>query len=62
MREQMHAFWDDIQQAEAALEEGEPGALDRFMYAAGTMIENFRLAKSNFGKNRVSYAHVLFVC
>jgi general transcription factor 3C polypeptide 3 (transcription factor C subunit 4) len=54
MRQKMQEMWEEVQDAEAALAEGNNGALDRFIYAAGTMIENFRLARSNFTKNRVS--------
>lgn len=50
----MQILWSEVQAAEEGIEEGDLGALDRFIYAAGTMIENFRLAKSNFNKNRVS--------
>lgn len=54
MRTRMQELWEQVQTAEAEIQEGHPTALDRFIEAAGTMVENFRLAKSNFGKNRVS--------
>lgn len=51
----MNSLWDDVQIAEEGINDGEPWALDKFIHAAGTMIETFRLAKSNFTKNRVCY-------
>ncbi len=54
MRSKMEESWAEVKSAEEGIDEGDLGALDRFIYAAGTMIENFRLAKSNFTKNRVS--------
>lgn len=54
MRGRMQGLWADVVSAEDGIGNGEPGALDKFIYSAGTMIETFRLAKSNFGKNRVS--------
>lgn len=54
MRGRMQGLWADVISAEEGIGNGEPGALDKFIYSAGTMIETFRLAKSNFGKNRVS--------
>ena len=53
MRLKMQSLWLDVQAAEVGIDEGKQGALDRLIYAAGTMIENFRLAKGNFNKNRV---------
>lgn len=50
----MQGLWDDVQKAEDGINNGDPWALDKFIHAAGTMIETFRLAKSNFTKNRVS--------
>jgi hypothetical protein len=49
----MERLWTDARSAEAGIEAGEPGALDLFVDAAGTMIETYRLARGNFGKNRV---------
>lgn len=49
----MHSLWDDVQRSEEALNNGDPFALDQFIHAAGTMIETFRLAKSNFSRSRV---------
>ena len=54
MRTRMHSFWEDVKTAEEGIDNGDMGALDDFIYAAGTMIENYRLAKGNFAKNRVS--------
>lgn len=54
MKQKMRQMWEEVQEAEAGIAEGDLGALDRFIFAAGTMIENFRFAKSNFRKNRVS--------
>ncbi len=54
MRLKMRSLWDEVLEAEQGIDEGDPGALDQFIYAAGTMIENFRLARSNFSKSRVS--------
>lgn len=54
MLARMQALWADAQAAEQGIGEGEAGALDRFIFAAGTMIETFRLAKGNFKKDRVS--------
>lgn len=53
MRERMDGLWTQVHQAEEGIAEGQPGALDQFIFAAGTMIETFRLARRNFGKNRV---------
>lgn len=50
----MQGLWEDVQKAEEGINNGDPWALDKFIHAAGTMIETFRLAKSNFTKNRVS--------
>lgn len=50
----MQGLWEDVQKAEDGINNGDPWALDKFIHAAGTMIETFRLAKSNFTKNRVS--------
>lgn len=54
MRARMHDLWDDVQAGITGIEEGDPEGLNRFIFAAGTMIENFRLARGNFSKNRVS--------
>lgn len=50
----MQGLWEDVQKAEDGINNGDPWALDKFIHSAGTMIETFRLAKSNFTKNRVS--------
>ncbi|KAK4684844.1 general transcription factor 3C polypeptide 3 (transcription factor C subunit 4), partial [Tremellales sp. Uapishka_1] len=50
--ETMSSLWLDVKTAEAGIESGDLGALDNFLHAAGTMIETYRLAKSNFGKSR----------
>ncbi|WVF69789.1 hypothetical protein IAT40_004568 [Kwoniella sp. CBS 6097] len=52
MRTQMKNLWLDVQDAERGIDEGEAGALDRFISAAGTMIENYRLNRGNFSKSR----------
>nr|XP_018265461.1 uncharacterized protein I303_01827 [Kwoniella dejecticola CBS 10117]OBR87619.1 hypothetical protein I303_01827 [Kwoniella dejecticola CBS 10117] len=52
MRSQMQNLWKDVQDAEKGIEEGDIGALDRFISAAGTMIENYRLNRGNFSKSR----------
>ncbi|OCF32590.1 hypothetical protein I317_00359 [Kwoniella heveanensis CBS 569] len=52
MRTQMQNLWLDVQEAERGIDEGEAGALDRFISAAGTMIENYRLNRGNFSKSR----------
>lgn len=49
----MASLWEEVQEAEQGINEGEPWALDKFIHSAGTMVETFRLAKSNFTKNRV---------
>lgn len=54
MRQTMRSLWEDVQRAESGIQNGEAGALDEFVQAAGTMVENFRLARSNFNKNRVT--------
>jgi general transcription factor 3C polypeptide 3 (transcription factor C subunit 4) len=54
MRGRMQGLWADVLAAEEGIGKGEPGALDSFTYSAGTMIETYRLARGNFGKNRVS--------
>jgi general transcription factor 3C polypeptide 3 (transcription factor C subunit 4) len=59
MRGRMQGLWADVVSAEEGIGNGEPGALDKFIYSAGTMIETFRLAKSNFGKNRVSLSSIV---
>lgn len=56
MKQKMQALWEEVQAAEAEIGEGVAGALDRFISAGGLMVENFRMARSNFGKNRVSVA------
>lgn len=48
----MASLWEEVQEAEQGINEGEPWALDKFIHSAGTMVETFRLAKSNFTKNR----------
>ncbi|KLT39056.1 TPR-like protein [Cutaneotrichosporon oleaginosum] len=48
----MQGLWDDVQKAEEGINNGDPWALDKFIHSAGTMIETFRLARSNFTKNR----------
>ncbi|GMK54381.1 hypothetical protein CspeluHIS016_0109670 [Cutaneotrichosporon spelunceum] len=48
----MQGLWEDVQKAEDGINNGDMYALDKFIHAAGTMIETFRLAKSNFTKNR----------
>ena len=53
IRDQMQALWLAAQEAEAEIGQGSPSALDDFIQAAGTMVENFRLAKNNFTKSRV---------
>jgi general transcription factor 3C polypeptide 3 (transcription factor C subunit 4) len=53
MRHKMAEYWEEVQEAEAGIASGNIGALDKFVSAAGVMIENFRLAKRNFQKNRV---------
>lgn len=50
----MASLWEEVQEAEQGINDGEPWALDKFIHSAGTMVETFRLAKSNFTKNRVS--------
>lgn len=60
MRQKMQEFWEEVQMAEAGIMNGDFGSLDRFVAAAGTMIENFRLAKANFSKNRASSQFVEF--
>ncbi|WRT64759.1 uncharacterized protein IL334_001693 [Kwoniella shivajii] len=52
MRSQMQNLWQDVQDAEKGIDEGDIGALDRFIAAAGTMIENYRLNRGNFSKSR----------
>lgn len=50
----MASLWEEVQEAEQGINDGEPWTLDKFIQSAGTMVETFRLAKSNFTKNRVS--------
>lgn len=54
MRQKMMALWRDVQEAERGTENGDVGALDKFIYSAGTMVENHRMAARMFNKNRVS--------
>jgi len=54
LRSKMQALWSEVQGAEEGIEQGDIGALERFVEAAGTMIENYRLSKGNFTKARVS--------
>lgn len=49
----MSSLWEEVREAEQGINDGEPWALDKFIHSAGTMVETFRLAKSNFTKNRV---------
>ena len=53
MRQTMQDLWAQVLLAESGIGEGEPGALEHFIQAAGTMIENFQLAKILYSKNRV---------
>lgn len=56
MQQRMKELWEEVQAAEAVIDAGGEGftmALDRFIAAAGTMVENFRMARGNFGRNRV---------
>jgi general transcription factor 3C polypeptide 3 (transcription factor C subunit 4) len=55
MKSAMQGLWEQVQAAEQGIEAVPPevGALDRFIMSAGTMVENFRLAKGNFSKGRV---------
>jgi general transcription factor 3C polypeptide 3 (transcription factor C subunit 4) len=48
----MKGLWQDVREAEEGINNGEAWALDKFIHSAGTMIETYRLAKSNFTKNR----------
>ncbi|KAL1412045.1 transcription factor TFIIIC subunit tfc4 [Vanrija albida] len=52
MADTMKRLFQDAELAEQQLNEGEPWALEAFTEAADRMIETFRLAKSNFSKNR----------
>ncbi|WOO80159.1 Transcription factor tau subunit sfc4 [Vanrija pseudolonga] len=52
MADTMKRLFQDAEAAEEQLNEGEPWALEAFTEAADRMIETFRLAKSNFSKNR----------
>ncbi|ORX38805.1 hypothetical protein BD324DRAFT_655212, partial [Kockovaella imperatae] len=52
MKTTMQSLWEDVQAAEEGIANGDLQALDRFIDAAGTMVENFRLAKANFNKTR----------
>lgn len=54
LRSQMQNLWADVQEAERGTMEGEEGALERFVESAGLLIENYRMDRSNFTKNRVS--------
>ena len=49
-----HALWEDVKYAEQGVTDGIRGAIDAFLEASGDMIEIFRMAKNNFGKDRVS--------
>jgi general transcription factor 3C polypeptide 3 (transcription factor C subunit 4) len=57
MRSAMQSLWQQVQSAERGIEASPPeeGALERFIQSAGTMIENYRLARTNFTKGGVSY-------
>ncbi|KIY33595.1 general transcription factor 3C polypeptide 3 (transcription factor C subunit 4) [Cryptococcus gattii E566] len=52
LRSQMQNLWADVQDAERGTMEGEEGALERFVESAGLLIENYRMDRSNFTKNR----------
>jgi hypothetical protein len=54
MRQKMVSLWQEVLEAERSLVEGDVGALDMFIQAAGTMIDNHRMAKHMFSRNRVS--------
>ena len=54
MRQKMVSLWQEVLAAEKALDEGDVGALDAFILAAGTMIDNHRMAKQMFTRHRVS--------
>ena len=53
-KQQMALFWSQVQHLEESIGEGKAGAIEQFMQVAGSMVETFRLAGRNFGKNRVS--------
>lgn len=54
------ALWEDVKYAEQGVTDGMSGAIDAFIEASGDMIEIFRMAKGNFGKDRVRL--IRFVC
>lgn len=49
------ALLEDVKYAEQGVTDGIRGAIDAFLEASGDMIEIFRMAKQNFGKDRVSH-------
>lgn len=54
MRQKMVSLWQEVLRAEQALDEGDVDALGMFIEAAGTMIDNHRMAKHMFTRHRVS--------
>jgi hypothetical protein len=54
MRQKRVSLWQEVLEAEKALDEGDVDALGWFIEAAGTMIDNHRMAKHMFGRHRVS--------
>jgi len=49
----MVSLWEEVLDAERMLDDGDVGALDMFIQAAGTMIDNHRMAKHMFTRHRV---------
>lgn len=60
-RQRMGNMWETVKQAEEGIGRGVQGDIEAFMQVAGTMVETFRLAGRNFGKNRVSLRDLLYV-
>lgn len=54
MRQSMQDMLGQAKEAEEQMGQGSMASLEEFMMVAGNMIETFRLAGRNFGKNRVS--------
>ena len=53
MRQKMVSLWQEVLEAEKALDDGDVDALGAFISAAGTMIDNHRMAKHMFTRHRV---------
>lgn len=60
MRSTMVSLWEEVLDAERMLDDGDVGALEMFIQAAGTMIDNHRMAKHMFKRDKVGLSFLTF--